>query len=86
MVLQDSYPAERKMSAEVCKPDYERLIKEETERLGRVSNLRDAIFTYIGDTMHVQSSLAEMVGELTLEGRYCKSRISNLIKEQEQNS
>ena len=71
--------------AERCKPDYEAIIKRTTERLGKVVNLKSALFDYLG-TRRVRKELAEMVGELVMEERELTDTINNAIADQEASS
>lgn len=70
-------------NTQICKPDFERLIREAKDRIDKTRNLSDAIFDYIGTPEKLPSPLAEMIGELIIKERYLNSRIASLIAEQE---
>lgn len=86
MLRDQGYPESAAKMGQVCKPDYERLINDKKGRLGLTTNLRESVFAYIGNTMHMDSKVAEMIGELTAERRFLIAEIDRLIEEQEKNS
>ena len=68
-------------TADICKPDYEKQIRDLKERLGKVLNLKDALFDYVG-IGRTYGKLAEMIGELVSEQRFIENRIVRLIEQQ----
>ena len=76
----ENYPEGK--SAEICKPDYEQLIKAQNEQLEKTVNLKHALFGYIGMRGHVHDKLAELLGELVQEERVIGYRINKLIERQ----
>ena len=71
---------------EVCKPDYENIIRELKEHLERTLNLKNALFDYVGvgKKNHVPERIAEMIGDLVVEEKWIEIRIESVIKEQEE--
>jgi len=75
--------SEGSLKMERCKPDYEAIIKKAKDKIEKTSNLKEALFAYLG-TRHVKSQLAEMIGELVMEEREFRSIIEENIKRQEE--
>jgi len=69
--------------AEVCKPDYENLIKTAKEKMRKAEALRDAIFEYKGERSRKSDVLSTMVGELCFEIRGLSAATERLIEQQE---
>jgi hypothetical protein len=81
-MLRGNYPAEAKMQAERCKPDYESMIKAARAELLKATAFLDAIFEFTGNREH-DGKLAELIGEVYSITRMYESSIERLIKEQE---
>ena len=78
----DNYPQQIYSSEKECKPDFEQMILSVSGDLEKNLRFQDAIFGYVGN-VRLDGKMAELVGELVSESRQIKSRIDNLIKQQE---
>ena len=78
----DNYHEQHGGSAKECKPDFEKMILSASDNLEKNLRFQDAIFGYVGN-VRLDGKMAELVGELVSESRQIKSRIDNLIKQQE---
>ena len=67
---------------ELCKPDYEDMIKTARLRMTKAVKLKAAIFFYI-EERSVSDALSTMVGELSFEIRNLHKTVERLIEQQE---
>ena len=68
-------------TAERCKPDYEKMITTNKEKLRLNTNFQVAIFEYVGDKK-LRNKMAELLGELVSEARVLKNSTDRLIEQQ----
>ena len=83
-MLEDSYAPVGEKRAERCKPDYEKMITKNKEKLRLNTDFQEAIFAYTGNT-RLRNKMAELIGELVTEERMLQKNIQQLIKNQEEN-
>jgi len=74
----DSYTGKK----ELCKPDYEDMIKAARFRKTKAETLKESIFFYI-EERNFSDALSTMVGELSFEIRSLDKTIERLIEQQE---
>jgi hypothetical protein len=67
---------------ERCKPDYESMIENAKTKIAACHKLLDAVAVIAGDG-HLESKLAELVGDVWQMKRILSNRVDALIKEQE---
>ncbi len=86
-MLEDTYGGEI-LSSEApqkCKPDYEQLIAQASDRLAVNKALQHVIYEYT-NFQRLRGKMAELMGELASEETWLNRRIDSLIAEQEKNN
>lgn len=78
----ENYQSGDAKTVEQCKPDYEKMINQATEKLDKNRALQAAIFNYVG-YVSLRDKMAELLGELVSRERLLQRTIDNLIKDQQ---